>query len=295
MIPPRVVLVAVDFSDPSRTALLFARRLAGHTGASLHVLHAQEPLLAEGARQAGFDLARDTEAELERFAAEPPRAGAERPPHLQVATGPAVDVVVQTAHGVGADVVVVGSHGMSGAERIVFGSTTEGVLRRAPCSVLVTPADWRQPQPWIPDLSDTGPIIAAVDFTPAATEAAKAACRLATALSTAVEMIHVVPEPPVLVRWRSHAAAAIGNRVEAAREQLAGLAKSMACEVAVQVRVDQGAVAPQLAERTASSDSRWPILVLGQRSPGEKGGRPGVTAYRVLMLSKVPVLMYVAG
>lgn len=294
MIPPRVVLAAVDFSDPSRTALLFARRLACHTGAALHVLHAQEPLLAEGARQTGFDLARDTEAELERFAAEPPRAATERAPRLHVATGPAVEVIVHTTQRINADVVVVGSHGMSGAERIVFGSTTEGVLRRAPSSVLVTPADWGPVHPWVPDLAGTGPITAAVDFTPAATEAAKAACRLASMLSTTVEMVHVVAEPPVLVRWRGHATAAIRDHIEAARMRLATVAESAGCDVAVRVRIEQGSVPHQIAECTAPSDARRPMLVLGRRSPGEKGGAPGATAYRVLMLSKVPVLMYVA-
>ena len=294
MIPPRVVLAAVDFSDPSRIALLFARRLACHSGAALHVLHAQEPLLAEGARQAGFDLARDTEAELDRFAAGPPRAAAERPPRLHVATGPAVDVIVQTAQRIDADVVVVGSHGMSGAERIVFGSTTEGLLRRAPFSVLVTPAEWYSVEPWVPDLSGTGPVIAAVDFTPAAIDAAKAGCRLAMMLNTTVELIHVVPEPTVLVRWRGHAAVAVRDLAEAARTKLAKLAESSGCDVTVQVRVTQGATAHQLAECTASSEARRPVLVLGRRSPGEKGGAPGATAYRVLMLSKVPVLMYVA-
>jgi nucleotide-binding universal stress UspA family protein len=115
---------------------------------------------------------------------------------------------------------------MSGAERLVFGSTTEGVLRRTTSSVLVTPSEWHSAQPWLADLTGTGPVVAAVDFTPESAGGAKAACRLASMLNTTVEMIHVIPEPPVLARWRGHTTAAVRDQVEAARTKLAKLATS---------------------------------------------------------------------
>ena len=64
MFPPRVVLAAVDFSEPSRVALVCAARLARQCGAELHVLHAEDPLLAEAARAGGVDLAGETRDEL---------------------------------------------------------------------------------------------------------------------------------------------------------------------------------------------------------------------------------------
>jgi nucleotide-binding universal stress UspA family protein len=293
MIPPRVILAPVDFSEPSRTALEFAGRLARQTGAALHVLHAQDPLLAEGARHAGFDLSQDTEQELGRFVAGTVAASAVVP-RVHVATGAAADVIVQTAQRLAADLIVVGSHGMSGAERLVFGSTTEGVLQRAPLSVLVTPAQWALVRSTPSDLSGTGPLIAAVDFSTSATEAAKAACRLASTLETTLEILHVVPEAPILARWRPHAEGAVRDRVAAARVQLDALADSLACAAPVQLRVETGGVPVCLAEAAGTSSARRPILVLGRRNPGEKGGPPGSTAYRVLMLASVPVLMHVA-
>lgn len=293
MIPPRVVLAPVDFSAPSRTALDFAARLSRQTGAVLHVLHAQDTLLAEGAHQAGLDLARETEEELRGFlAGASPAPGP--PVHLHVATGSAVDVIIDVANRCTADVVVVGSHGMSGAERLIFGSTTEGLLRRAPLPVLVTPAEWSAVSSTMPDLWGAGPIIAAVDFSTAAEEAAKAACRLALALGTTVEIVHVVPELPVHVRWRMHADAAVRERTAAARTQLDAVAARVACTVPVQLRLETGAIPGRLAGVAALSGSRRPILVLGRREPGEKGGPPGSTAYRVLTEAKVPMLMYVA-
>ena len=294
MIPPRVILAPVDFSEPSRTSLQFAVALARHTGAALHVLHAQDPLLVEGARHAGFDLSRDTEEELGRFVADAsPLSGAA--PHTHVATGPAVDAIVQTAQHLGAELIVVGSHGISGAERLVFGSTTEGLLRRAPTSVLVTPARPGAAGSTAPDVSDMGPLIAALDFSPPAIEAAKAACRLAAVLNTIVEVVHVVPDVPALVRWRVHSESAVRGRVEAARDQLAVVTQSLECQVPLKITLETGDVALHLAEAAAASGARRSILVLGRRRPGEKGGAPGSTAYRVLILAKVPVLMHVAN
>jgi nucleotide-binding universal stress UspA family protein len=293
MIPPRVILAPVDFSEPSRTSLQFAVALARHTGAALHVLHAQDPLLAEGARHAGFDLARDTEEELGRFVADAsPESGAA--PHAHVATGPAVDVIVQTAQDLGADLVVVGSHGISGAERLVFGSTTEGLLRRARTSVLVMPARSGFGISTVPDMSSIGPVIAALDFSTQAIEAAKAACQLGVALNTTVEVVHVVPDVPALMRWRVHSENAVRGRVTAARDRLETVTGSLGCQAPPQVKLETGDVALLLAEAAASSSTRRPILVLGRRRPGEKGGAPGSTAYRVLLLAKVPVLMHVA-
>jgi nucleotide-binding universal stress UspA family protein len=290
MIPPRVIVAATDFSDPSRTALEFAARLARQTGAALHVVHVEDPLLAEAARQSGFDLSKDTAEELGRFlAAVTPAADAA--PRRHVVRGPAVDAILDVAEQQRADLVVVGSHGMSGAERLLFGSTTEGVLRHAPMSVLVTPPEWSF-RPDARDLSGAGPVIAGVALSPPSVAAATAACRLAAAIGTRVEMVHVVPELPVLTRWRVHADAAMRDRVATARSALEAVMREVACTVPVQARVETGAIPNGLADAAAPSADRRPILVLGRLSGG-KGAAPGSIAYRVLSLARVPVLMYV--
>ena len=48
-------------------ALDFAARLANQCGATLHVLHAQDPLLAAAAQSEGIDLVRESREELARF------------------------------------------------------------------------------------------------------------------------------------------------------------------------------------------------------------------------------------
>jgi nucleotide-binding universal stress UspA family protein len=292
MFPPRVVLAAVDFSDSSRVALGCAARLARQCGAELHVLHAQDPLLAEAARAAGIELVAESRSELAAFAAATVPATSLPDLHAHVVTGPAVDVVRDIAIREGADLIVVAAHGMSGAERTVFGSTTEGVLRHADTSVLVVPDTWQPPRPEAADLSGTGPVVAALDLTMPAIAAVRAACRLAETLGTSVEAVHVVPDLPVLARWSAHAGEAIRQRTEAARAELGAALHHVAANVPIALHVDTGRIEDRLAERLASAGGPHPLLVLGRRLHKDRGGSPGSTAYRVLTLTRVPVLMY---
>ena len=292
MIPPRVILAPIDFSESSRTALATAGRLARHTGATLTVVYAENPLLAEAARRANIDLAGDTTRELEQFIVRTPAAAAVSP-RSHIATGAAVDVIVQAAETLNADLLVVGSHGMSGTARLVFGSTTEGVLRKSPVSVLVTPASWMPAHPTAADMAGTGPLIAAVDFRPESIAAAKAACRLAAALGTEVTLIHVVGGVTGREQWQPHADAVIRDRVTETRAQLESLAQTLASPVRVATRVEIGDVAAQLADAAAPGATTHPLLVLGRKAPGQRDGAPGAIAYRVLMQAPTPVLVHV--
>lgn len=293
MIPPRTILAATDFSKPSITALMFAARLARHCNASLHVVHAEHPLLDAAAGQSGIDLAAETREELQRLIAAA-RPATECSPQTHVVAGPAVDVILDLARARRADVIVVGSHGMSGAEKLVFGSTTEGVLRRSDISVLVVPSGWTPPRPAAVDLAGTGPLIAGIDMSNPSLAGARAACGLASALGTAVEIVHVVPGLPVLARWQPHAARALDDRVAEARKELERTVGGLKCQAPVEWRVDTGPVPERLASIAGRAADRAPMLVLGKKAPHSGGGAPGTIAYRVLSLASVPILMYVS-
>jgi nucleotide-binding universal stress UspA family protein len=51
--------------------------------------------------------------------------------------GDAATTICRVAQELGVDVVVVGSHGRTGVSRLFLGSTSEHVVRHAPCPVLV--------------------------------------------------------------------------------------------------------------------------------------------------------------
>ena len=55
----------------------------------------------------------------------------------EVVPGAAAEVIVQVAGQVQADLIAMTTHGAGGLGRLVFGSVADGVLRRAPCPVLL--------------------------------------------------------------------------------------------------------------------------------------------------------------
>ena len=291
MLPPRAVLAAVDFSESSRRALALAARLAQHCGATLHVLHAEDPLLFAAAAEARVDLTAETRDELKRFLATAPPA-ADLDVCCDVVTGQAIPAILDIAQREGADLIVLGAHGMSGAGRFLFGSVTEGVMLRANRSVLVVPENWDAPRPDAPGLTGIGPLVVGVDFSESSLIAATAAAALAQRLHTTVEAVHVVPDLPVPDRWRTHADKVLADRVTLARRDLARVVAAMNAAAPVASRVEQGQVAELLAEAAAPVGDRHPMLVLGRRSSKAREGAPGATAYRVAMLARVPVLMH---
>jgi nucleotide-binding universal stress UspA family protein len=289
MMPPRAILAAVSFSESSRVALVLAARLARHCGAELHVLYVEDPLLDTAARYERIDLAAETYAELQRFVAGAWPA-AQCSPQTHVLAGAAVDVILDVARQHHVDLVVVDSGRMSSVERLVFGSTTERLLRRADVSVLVAPAEWTRPQPDASDLSDLGPLVAVVDLSDRhSVPATKAACDLASALGTSVEIVHVVPD-----RGASRGNSIAAETMAVAGSELEPLIRELACPVSIEMRGEPRAVAHRLAEAAGPGGNRAPILVLGKTPPSSNGGWAGAIVNRVLSSGTVPILLYVA-
>lgn len=137
------ILCAIDFSPPSRVAMLQAAELAASCHAELLLLHVQEIPAARAqlgmmpSPPEAYEL-RMGEAwrQLERSAAEV-AAIAKVHVSVQQVEGPAPEEIVRIAREKEVDLVVVGTHGRKGVKRAVLGSVAELVVRRAPCSVLV--------------------------------------------------------------------------------------------------------------------------------------------------------------
>jgi nucleotide-binding universal stress UspA family protein len=294
MFPPRRILAAIDFSEPSRVALTMAARLAAHDGGELHVLHAEDPLLCAAARARGISLSVQARDELKTFIAET-RLPSTVPVQPHVIGGLAAPVICDFAKQQAVDVIVVGTHGMSGAERLLFGSTAEAVLQRSRIPVLLVPPTWQPPSPSSGDLSGMGPVVAAIDFTGASFEAMGAAFRMGRALHTSLELLHVVPSLAVIERWRPHAADSIDQRIDDARAQLARLARGINMGMTVETLVETGPIAESIAHAARPGNGRQPLLVLGRRRPRTHGDVPGATAHRVVSLAQVPTLMFMAS
>lgn len=139
------ILCPVDFSEHSERALRYAMDLAALTGAHLTIMTAVDPFMDAATSAAGHGeaLMRQTQDEIQQLLA---RVGADgklrESPGIAVVTGePGKEIVNQTAE-CEADVVVMGTQGLGGAKRMMFGSTTDYVLRESRVPVLaVPPAD----------------------------------------------------------------------------------------------------------------------------------------------------------
>ncbi len=133
----RRVLVPVDFSTSADAALQQGAAIARQHGAELIVLHVVEPRI-----QAPYDGAHGTPEELRELAVRSldellEKANLPTPPKQKlIALGAPDEQVVSCAREQTIDLIVMGTVGRSGLNRLLLGSTTERVLRSAPCAVL---------------------------------------------------------------------------------------------------------------------------------------------------------------
>lgn len=137
----RRVLVALDFSMPSRLALEYAAMT--FPGADFHVLHAwvmpYRGLLIDTADRAVASFRRMIEEQVAEYLAGLPAWF----PKLHASTRESSPTVairesVQELH---ADLLVLGTHGRTGVARALIGSVTEDLLKDPPCDVLAV-AGW---------------------------------------------------------------------------------------------------------------------------------------------------------
>jgi nucleotide-binding universal stress UspA family protein len=141
MARPRTILHPTDFSPGSAAAFAYACDLARDSGTRLvvlHVLDAGVPMVAEGVvLPSNLDELRETAwRELD---AVHPKDSAIRFERI-LREGSTVAEILDAAQGLGADLIVMGTHGRTGLGRLLLGSVTEGVLRKAPCPVLTVKA-----------------------------------------------------------------------------------------------------------------------------------------------------------
>jgi nucleotide-binding universal stress UspA family protein len=144
-IVPRVfrsILCPVDFSQNSRAALRYAAMLTRLSNARLFVLHVNDPLLAAVAasRPDAAAILGAGDRDLRRFVSTV--VGSPASPMattlLTIAGKPAREIV-NAAQRHRCDLIVIGYRGAGRASRLLFGSTTEGVMRTSTVPVLAVP------------------------------------------------------------------------------------------------------------------------------------------------------------
>jgi nucleotide-binding universal stress UspA family protein len=131
----------VDFSEHSALALRYALKLTALTGGHLTIVTVVDALLDAASEASGnhATLTDQTQYEIQQLLA---RVAPDRkePVGIAVAVGDPAEEILKQVEECAADLIVMGTQGLEGARRLVFGSTTEAVLRATRVPVLAVPA-----------------------------------------------------------------------------------------------------------------------------------------------------------
>ena len=268
MIELKTILIPTDRSDMAADALVMGEALAKRHGATLHEFHVE--IVPPSGR---FERATDLVAET---------LGEKRVERTRQSPAPAAAIVAYAAE-ISADVIVMGTHGRGGWDRAILGSTTDYVLRRAPCPVLTIGP---RAEPFA-----QGPVLAAVSFGEDAANVIEAAAGFAHAAGARLVVLHVV-EPVVLPAPYSmeFAPMSMDTLVIDAREALSErLRERVSLPVASEAIVRAGAAEPEvlaLAEEIGAG-----LIVQGSHGRGSIGrALLGSVADGVVRRAPCPVL-----
>lgn len=135
-------LVPIDFSDYSKQSLRYAVNFAEKFNSEIILLYVVEPILYPTDLTLGqivlpsidIDLEARAREELEKL------VNTEIRPEQKVKTliksGKPYIEIIETAKEEDVDLIIISTHGHSGIEQVLFGSTADKVVRKAPCPVL---------------------------------------------------------------------------------------------------------------------------------------------------------------
>ena len=136
------VLVPIDFSDYSKNALKYAVNFTKQFNAELLLIYVVEPVLYPPDFSMGQIAIPSVDFEMDKRAVEEldKLDKQEIPNEIKVRsvvkTGKPFIEIIETASEENIDLIIIATHGHTGVEHILFGSTAEKVVRKAPCPVL---------------------------------------------------------------------------------------------------------------------------------------------------------------
>jgi nucleotide-binding universal stress UspA family protein len=200
MVDFKQILCPVDFSDPSRFALEHAVTIAGWYASTLTVLHVCDPtyppappipfaVFPARPRTLGDAARTDLESRLEPWLVSARAKSLRIDIVFDEGHNPAAPILTRAAL-VPADLIVVGTHGLGGLDRLLLGSVTEKVLRKALCPVLTVP-----PHAFQAATPTFKRLLCPVDFSASSTTALQVASALAKESDGELKVVHVLDWP----------------------------------------------------------------------------------------------------
>jgi nucleotide-binding universal stress UspA family protein len=137
----RKILIAVDGQPVSVRAGELGAELGRSLGADVALVHVNDPGYVGDTGIPPKELIAQAEQDSRRlFAGFHELLALPTSAQHFMRTGAPAEAIVSTAKEWPADLIVIASHGRTGVRRALLGSVAEGVMRNAPCPVLVARA-----------------------------------------------------------------------------------------------------------------------------------------------------------
>lgn len=284
----RTILCPIDTSDFSARAARHAMAVGRTFGARVVAMSVRPVAMAPdfwrvpglSALNAQVDPAEATEA-VRVFVQ---KTTGELPADVRVAFGQVASEILDVADDVAADLIVMGTHGLGGFERLVLGSVTEKVLRKATCPVLAVSGHSGEPG----DISK-GPVVCGLDRSAASRRSLDYALAFARHGSGRLVVVHALEdisdEEP---KFGSHVNApecwrAIAPDIQRSYEALVPDAVRQWCTAEVRVPIGRS----HQAILTSAGEVGAGLIVLGTAGTATPLGS---TTHRVVREAGCPVL-----
>ena len=132
----KTILFPTDFSTASDAALSHAETLAKQAGATLLIVHVEEPPLAYGGGELYYGLPEPNSERIQKMLEDVKPSDPAVPFEHRLTMGDPAAEVVRIAEEESAEMIVMGTHGRTGLTRLLMGSVAEAIVRRSPCPML---------------------------------------------------------------------------------------------------------------------------------------------------------------
>ena len=288
MLEIKRILCPVDFSEFSATAYEYAHSLAHHYKAKLFIQHVAEPFISVSHRYVSQPVIEQAyalqveEANEKIHELETRRRLDEVDHEIVLERGGVADCILEFAASEKMDLIAMGTHGKRGLDRLVLGSVTERVLRKAPCPVLAVPRWGQETAKAGADPVHLRKILFCTDFSEDSPRALEYAFFLACQYKAELSLLHVVD--------RTSEKKLEAEREEALQRLEAAIPENVpTCGPVVPV-IRAGKPYEQILEYATETESD--LIIMGVR------GRSAVnltlfgsTTHRVIQLGTRPVLV----
>jgi nucleotide-binding universal stress UspA family protein len=291
MLEVKLILCPIDFSEFSVRAYHHALSLAEHYRAKLVALHIVElfrfPSVGFAASAELYDefcqaVRESGKEQLQEFVKN--HTHDEIQPELVVHQGIAPDSILSFAQAQKKDVIVMGTHGRRGYDRLMLGSVTDRVMRRAPCPVLAVckPHDSMAAGKERGHVHHLSRILFCTDFSENSERALNYAISATAEYDAELTLLHVLEEVPSPAKTEEAIAAATEQL-----DKLIPLEGRKTLKIKTAVRIGK----PYRQIIQLALETQIDMVVMGVRGRGALDLAVfGSTTYRVMQLGPCPVL-----